>query len=170
VATDERAEEGTSPATLRHAYRTALERAYQAGLAELRLPDSAFADGGSAFGVRWDEVRTVRARLEAAVRRRDRPSAADTGEEVDGGPLTRRQVEILLLLSGGVTTDEIARRLCLSRTTVRNHVARALGRLGAHSRLEAVALARRDGLLPVEGAPGGHDRREDAGPRLSATG
>jgi DNA-binding NarL/FixJ family response regulator len=61
--------------------------------------------------------------------------------------LTRRQIEILSLIADGVSTEDIARRLWLSTATVRNHVARTLRALGAHSRLEAVAKARRLGLL-----------------------
>jgi DNA-binding CsgD family transcriptional regulator len=57
--------------------------------------------------------------------------------------LTRRQHEILLLLDEGVRAKEIARRLTLSETTVRNHIRAILLELGAHSQLEAVAHARR---------------------------
>jgi PAS domain S-box-containing protein len=56
--------------------------------------------------------------------------------------LTPRQAEILRLLELGMSTDEIAERLHLSRETVRNHVRRLLHAVGAKSRLEAVALAR----------------------------
>lgn len=61
--------------------------------------------------------------------------------------LTPRQLEVLLLLSGGASTDQIARELHLSKTTVRNHVTHILQVLGVHSRLAAVAKARRDGLI-----------------------
>ncbi len=57
--------------------------------------------------------------------------------------LTRRQREILLLLADGVRAKEIAERLTLSETTVRNHIRAILLELGAHSQLEAVARARR---------------------------
>jgi len=56
--------------------------------------------------------------------------------------LTRRQREILLLLVDGVRAKEIATRLTLSETTVRNHIRAILLELGAHSQLEAVARAR----------------------------
>lgn len=57
--------------------------------------------------------------------------------------LTPRQDEILRLLERGWSTDQIARELHLSPETVRNHVRRLLRALGAHTRLEAVAHARR---------------------------
>jgi DNA-binding CsgD family transcriptional regulator len=56
--------------------------------------------------------------------------------------LTRRQREILHLLAEGVRVRQIAARLTLSETTVRNHVRAILRELGAHSQLEAVARAR----------------------------
>jgi PAS domain S-box-containing protein len=62
--------------------------------------------------------------------------------------LTARQLEVLRLLARGASTDEIAAGLHLSRETVRNHVRRILRALGAHSRLEAVAIAHEQGLLP----------------------
>ena len=56
--------------------------------------------------------------------------------------LTPRQSEILRLLEHGRSTEQIARELHLSQETVRNHIRRLLRALGAHTRLEAVALAR----------------------------
>ncbi|HEY2371423.1 MAG TPA: LuxR C-terminal-related transcriptional regulator [Gaiellaceae bacterium] len=61
--------------------------------------------------------------------------------------LTPRQLEVLLLLSGGASTDQIARELYLSKETVRNHIRKILQALRVHSRLAAVAKARREGLV-----------------------
>jgi PAS domain S-box-containing protein len=58
--------------------------------------------------------------------------------------LTPRQAEVLTLLERGRSTAQIAEELHLSRETVRNHVRHLLHALGASSRLEAVAVARRD--------------------------
>ena len=55
--------------------------------------------------------------------------------------LTPRQAEVLALLERGRSTREIAEELHLSVETVRNHVRRLLQAVGAHSRLEAVAIA-----------------------------
>ena len=56
-------------------------------------------------------------------------------------PLTPRQAEVLDLLERGRTTRQIAAELHLSIDTVRNHVRHILQAVGAHSRLEAVAIA-----------------------------
>ena len=59
--------------------------------------------------------------------------------------LTPRQAEVLALLERGRTTREIADELHVSPETVRNHVKRLLRAVGAHSRLEAVAIAHSSG-------------------------
>ena len=61
--------------------------------------------------------------------------------------LTPRQTEVLRLLERGRSTDQIAQELHLSTETVRNHVRHLLRALGVHSRLEAVAAARRVHLV-----------------------
>ena len=60
---------------------------------------------------------------------------------------TPRQTEVLRLLERGHSTNQIARELHLSTETVRNHVRHLLRALGVHSRLEAVATARRAHLI-----------------------
>jgi PAS domain S-box-containing protein len=61
--------------------------------------------------------------------------------------LTPRQNQILHLLARGHSTRQIAGELHLTVETVRNHIRHLLRAMGAHSRLEALALARADGLL-----------------------
>ena len=61
--------------------------------------------------------------------------------------LTPRQAEVLRLLEQGRSTKQIAQELHLSTETVRNHIRHVFAALGAHSRLEAVAIAHREGLL-----------------------
>jgi PAS domain S-box-containing protein len=63
--------------------------------------------------------------------------------------LTPRQLEVLRMLAHGASTDQIAERLHITRETVRNHVRHILRKLGVHSRLEAIAAARRDGEILV---------------------
>jgi DNA-binding NarL/FixJ family response regulator len=69
------------------------------------------------------------------------------GDLVDERPLTRRQQQVLRLLDAGLSPQLIAAGLDLSLPTVRNHISALLHRLGCHSQLEAVATARRRGLL-----------------------
>lgn len=57
--------------------------------------------------------------------------------------LTPRQAEVLKLLELGRTTNQIAEELHLSTETVRNHIRHLMRAVGAHSRLEAVAIANR---------------------------
>jgi DNA-binding NarL/FixJ family response regulator len=64
-----------------------------------------------------------------------------------GSALTRREQETLVLLAGGTSTAEIGERMGVAHNTARNHVQRVLEKLGARSKLEAVAIARREGLL-----------------------
>jgi PAS domain S-box-containing protein len=61
--------------------------------------------------------------------------------------LTPRQSDVLTRLGEGLSTDQIAAELHVSRETVRNHVRGVLRALGVHSRVEAVAVARQEGLL-----------------------
>jgi DNA-binding NarL/FixJ family response regulator len=64
-----------------------------------------------------------------------------------GATLTAREWQTLLLLSEGASMAEITGRLGVARNTARNHIQRVLEKLGARSKLEAVAIARREGLL-----------------------
>jgi two-component system, NarL family, response regulator LiaR len=55
--------------------------------------------------------------------------------------LTTREWEVLDLLCGGMSVDQIADHLVLSRETVRTHVKRILRKLGVHTQREAVEIA-----------------------------
>jgi PAS domain S-box-containing protein len=61
--------------------------------------------------------------------------------------LTPRQAEVLMYLANGLSTEQMAEAMGISKDTVRNHVRGLLRRLGAHSRLEAVAMAHAQGLI-----------------------
>ena len=68
-----------------------------------------------------------------------------------GGPtveLTPRELDVLELLAEGKSNAAIAPSLFVSVHTVRNHVANLSAKLGAHSKLEALSIAVRRGLLP----------------------
>jgi len=72
------------------------------------------------------------------------------------GTLTPRETEILRLLAAGHGSDAIAARLVISADTVQTHVRNLLGKLGVGSRLEAVTLALRMGIItPDDEVPQG---------------
>lgn len=61
--------------------------------------------------------------------------------------LTARELDVLDAVAGGATNKEIAKHLFVSEATVKTHLVHINEKLGATSRTEAVALARRAGLL-----------------------
>jgi DNA-binding NarL/FixJ family response regulator len=67
-----------------------------------------------------------------------------------GEVLTTRELGILRILAKGRSTGAIASELFLSIHTVRNHVSNILMKLGAHSKLEAVAIATRDRIIGLD--------------------
>jgi LuxR family maltose regulon positive regulatory protein len=73
------------------------------------------------------------------------PHASRTSALVE--PLTEREREVLRLLLEGASNREIARRLILSINTVKRHIYNICGKLGVHSRTQAIAKARTLNLL-----------------------
>jgi PAS domain S-box-containing protein len=76
--------------------------------------------------------------------------------------LTPRQHEVLRLLAEGLETQEVARRLGVADETARNHIRALLRATGAHSRLEAVLMGQRLGIVgphPSQPSHGGSTPR-----------
>jgi DNA-binding CsgD family transcriptional regulator len=103
----------------------------------------------------WDRLGAApaAARLRRAMRAQGaslipRGPIADTRANLAG--LTRRQAHVLTLVGEGLTNAEIAERLCISGKTAEHHVSAIMARLGAASRREAVAEARKRGLLDAK--------------------
>lgn len=122
------------------------ERALGAGVAGV-------IDRSAQFAVLEHAVRAC-ARGERGVITRDLLPGAYGHSDLDAdearamsNELTAREREVLRLLADGYDAAGIADRLVISRNTARNHIQRVLVKLGAHSKLEAVAIARREGLL-----------------------
>lgn len=101
-------------------------------------------------------VRSVESALEGQVVLPGRLArrAAEGRREAARPPsaLTSREREVLGLLVEGLGSDDIARRLSISSNTVRTHVQNVLTKLQAHSRLEAAAIAVRQGLVSPSGS------------------
>ncbi|MDQ3756696.1 MAG: response regulator transcription factor [Actinomycetota bacterium] len=64
-----------------------------------------------------------------------------------GSDLTPRELDVLRLAAEGLSNARIGESLDVSVNTVRNHMQSAIGKLGAHSKLEAVSVAVREGII-----------------------
>jgi DNA-binding NarL/FixJ family response regulator len=64
--------------------------------------------------------------------------------------LTEREREVLTLVAAGLSNDEIAERLSVSRLTAKTHVNRAMMKLGARDRAQLVVIAYQSGLVRAE--------------------
>ena len=124
----------------------------------------ALRSGASGFLVKHTEpsdlVRAVRAvaageallspgvtrRLIAEYAARARP-APDPWTATALAALTEREREVLALVAQGLSNEEIAERLVLSRATARTHVSRVLAKVGARDRTQLVVLAYESGLV-----------------------
>ena len=98
------------------------------------------------------ELTKLDARLEMSLAQavRDRlasPQPARPAAARDATGLTVRELEVLRLISNGLSNQAIAERLCISEHTVHRHVANTLSKLDVPSRSAAVAHAARRGLL-----------------------
>ncbi|MFJ1752040.1 LuxR C-terminal-related transcriptional regulator [Kitasatospora sp. NPDC088134] len=101
-------------------------------------------------GVLRDETHLPPALLTGVIReltsaRRDRSES-----ERLVAALTPREEEVLRCMVAGLGRQAVAERLFLSPHTVRTHMQNVLGKLGVHSTLAAVAVARRAGIAPSE--------------------
>ncbi|WP_165825243.1 LuxR C-terminal-related transcriptional regulator [Rhodopseudomonas palustris] len=76
--------------------------------------------------------------------RRDDTSAASVPAAV---ALTRKELKLLALVADGLSNSELAGRLFVADTTVRTHLRNINAKLGTRSRVEAIAIARKNGLL-----------------------
>jgi LuxR family transcriptional regulator, regulator of acetate metabolism len=125
----------------------------------LRLRDAHLA-GLSAGGAATEEIREVHAQLRRLAADPSAPPALQAQLRVlaerlargrSGGPaaaLSARELDVLAQVALGCTNAEAAKRLSLKPETVKSYLRSATAKLGAHTRHEAVAKARRARLLP----------------------
>ncbi|MGW3357306.1 response regulator [Streptomyces bungoensis] len=75
------------------------------------------------------------------------PALAAAALSAGPNPLTRREREVLETAADGATVADVAGRLHLSESTVRNYLSSAIGKTGTRNRAEAVREARQQGWL-----------------------
>ncbi|MGW3513055.1 response regulator transcription factor [Streptomyces sp. NPDC000994] len=126
---------------------------------DLLTASRAAAAPDPADGVAWEQVREAHAALRALAPRISDPglraellnacglltTAATPVADVSLAP---REIDVLTCVAAGATNAAAATRLGLSPETVKSYLRAAMRKLGAHTRGEAVATARRAGVLP----------------------
>jgi DNA-binding CsgD family transcriptional regulator/tetratricopeptide (TPR) repeat protein len=134
---------------------------YLAAYCRFRRAEAALAAGDEAAASgdlrrAWEATRALRAApLAGAVQRLARRARVDIGAPAPAVPaapgagpaLTPREGEVLALVAEGRTNRQIGEVLYISEKTASVHVSRLLAKLGASTRGEAAAAARRAGLL-----------------------
>lgn len=101
-------------------------------------------------GVLRDETHLAPALLTGVLREMTAARKHRTESERLVESLTPREQEVLRCMVAGLGRKAVAERLFLSPHTVRTHMQNVLGKLGVHSTLAAVALARRAGVGPAD--------------------
>ncbi|MBZ6085331.1 helix-turn-helix transcriptional regulator [Streptomyces olivaceus] len=115
--------------------------------------------GDAPGGAAWEQVREAHAALRALAPRITDPALRDelldacgllaAGDAPRPGPrLAPREVDVLACVAAGATNAQAGRRLGLGPETVKSYLRSAMRKLGARTRGEAVATARRTGWLP----------------------
>jgi LuxR family maltose regulon positive regulatory protein len=98
-------------------------------------------------GLAPDYTRRLLAAFPVVEPEKTTPSSTEVPKSELIEPLSEREIEVLQLIAEGLTNREIAARLFLSVNTVKAHTRNVYGKLGVHSRTQAVARAQALGLL-----------------------
>jgi two-component system, NarL family, response regulator DesR len=75
------------------------------------------------------------------------PDLVAAAIETGSTPLTPREVDVLRAADSGISTEEMASRLVLSPTTVRNYLSNAISKVGGRNRIDAIRIAKNAGWL-----------------------
>jgi DNA-binding NarL/FixJ family response regulator len=76
--------------------------------------------------------------------------AAELAEHAADDELTSREIDVLRLIATGNANKQIADKLCIAETTVKNHISSILSKLGANDRSHAVTIALQRGIIELE--------------------
>jgi DNA-binding NarL/FixJ family response regulator len=93
-----------------------------------------------------EAIRTVH-----AGRKRIPPEiAAELAEHAADDQLSSREMDVLRLIGAGNANKQIADKLAIGETTVKNHISNILSKLGANDRAHAVTIALQRGIIELE--------------------
>jgi DNA-binding NarL/FixJ family response regulator len=93
-----------------------------------------------------EAIRTVH-----AGRKRIPPEiAAGLAEHAGDDQLSSREIDVLRLIGAGNANKQIADKLAIGETTVKNHISNILSKLGANDRTHAVTIALQRGIIELE--------------------
>lgn len=98
--------------------------------------------------LRKELLDTIRA-VHAGKKRLSPEVASEIAEHASDDVLTRREIDVLLLVAGGNANKEVASRLSLTEETVKSHMRSILAKLGANDRTHAVAIGLKRGIIDL---------------------
>ena len=151
--------QGTHAAAELRAIRPGVRVVLVTAAVDPALFSEALAAGCVGFVTKGDSIDVLAAAVRAAASGATTVSPAMRGQltGADGKgsgysahALTHRETAVLLLLADGLSKQEISERLFISINTLRNHIQNIISKLGAHSKLEAVSIAIREGLITTQ--------------------
>ena len=102
---------------------------------------AAFAAVGIWFGLSLTRPKVVEVRVPAGA-----PFVCDTAKQDELG-ITARELEVLQLIAEGLSTKQMADRLCVSENTIKTHCSRVFDKLGVNRRTQAVQAGKQLGLI-----------------------
>ncbi|MBW3607702.1 MAG: response regulator transcription factor [Actinobacteria bacterium] len=146
---------GTDLAKAMHDARSESAIVLYTGSTETALIDALVASGGSAVVLKSSPIDHLADAIRAAAAGHhyvDRLVAQMPGRSLAGQRsrrISKREAQVLGMLSQGRTTEQIARELFLSPETIQTHVRNATRKLGAQGRLHAVVLALAHGEIEL---------------------
>ena len=99
--------------------------------------------------VRTELLEAIRA-VNAGRKRIPPEVAAELADHAADDQLTSREIEVLRLIGQGNANKQIADKLSIGETTVKNHISTIMSKLGANDRAHAVTIALQRGIIELE--------------------
>ncbi len=101
---------------------------------------NALYDGADDYVTKPFRLKTLLARIEALIRRSSEYIVEDTSNKAEITKLTEREVDVLRCLTEGLSNNQIAEKLLISRLTVEGHVKRIFDKLKVDNRTQAAVM------------------------------